>query len=107
MVPECFDRYKFDYIGRVLIGIAQAHQILNYLFPAGEKIAGYSEAENGVVSGLAVIRPQPDQPANYRQNENVACAKMRRAAEPVLNAPPAREVERSKYGVPSTPTGVP
>jgi hypothetical protein len=41
------------------------------------------------------------------QNDNVACAKMRRAAEPVLNAPPARDVERLKYEVPSTPTGVP
>jgi hypothetical protein len=30
------------------------------------------------------------------QNENVACAKIRRAAEPELNAPPARDVERSK-----------
>ena len=30
------------------------------------------------------------------QKENVACAKMRRAAEPELNAPPARDVERSK-----------
>jgi hypothetical protein len=41
------------------------------------------------------------------QNDKEACAKTRRAAEPVLNAPPASDVERLKYGVPSTPTGVP
>jgi hypothetical protein len=60
---------------------------------------------------VAVIRPQPwniasggtgdtsDCPINQKiivQKENVACAKMRRAAEPELNAPPARDVERSK-----------
>jgi hypothetical protein len=51
MVPECFERYKFDYIDRALIGIADARQILNCLFPTGEKIAGHFEAENGVLSG--------------------------------------------------------
>jgi len=63
------------------------------------------------LSGEPVIRPQPwnlasggngdaiNCPTNQQiivQNENVACAKIRRAAEPELNAPPARDVERSK-----------
>ncbi len=41
------------------------------------------------------------------QNENEHCAKMRRAAEPMLNGPPASVVERLKYGEFSVPTGFP
>jgi hypothetical protein len=41
------------------------------------------------------------------QNENAHCAKMRRAAEPALKAPPTKLVARLKYGELSVPAGVP
>ena len=41
------------------------------------------------------------------QNENTACTNMRRAAEPVLNTPPARLVDLLKDGLVNVPPGVP
>jgi hypothetical protein len=61
MVPECFDRYKFDYIGRVLIGIAEVRQILNCLFPTGEKNRRALDGQNLFfeLCPKPVIRAQP------------------------------------------------
>jgi hypothetical protein len=43
----------------------------------------------------------------FDQKENVAWAKMRRAAEPELKIPPARFVDRLKLGLVIFPVGVP